>query len=347
MLPGFNMGQMMVHRPAGGGALAISGTPVLTATEGTAYAGFTVSATGGTAPYTFSVASGALPTGITLNSSTGAVSGTPTVSGSFAGIVMRVTDNASATADLAAFTLEVEAAGILDGLSPTGAWSMSRDLLTAFAGSRYTDVSGAVSSWNDQSGNSRHMAQATAGNRPLVATAGPNSIACADFDGTDDILVGSIAISNFISASAGYLVVSFLADTITVNNANAWSNHAIIEDFGQFLGLHLRDTGSPDTISAYNWDGNADVAARVEINAGTANVAEWRHEGGNVYVRVNGGTEASAASGNTQLLTGQLRFGGASAWLDGKIFEVATFSTVPASGDRDAIVADFMTQVGI
>ncbi|WP_394889552.1 Ig domain-containing protein [Mesorhizobium sp. AaZ16] len=339
---------MFIQSGRFGGALAISGTPVLTATEGTAYAGFTVSATGGTAPYTFSVASGALPAGITLNSSTGVVSGTPTVTGSFAGIVIRVTDNASATADLASFTLEVEAAGILDGLSPTGAWSMSRDLLTAFAGgSRYTDVSGAVSSWNDQSGSSRHMAQATAGNRPLVATAGPNSRACADFDGTDDILVSSIAISNFISASAGYLVVSFLADTITANSGDAWSNHAIIEDFGQFLGLQLRNTGSPDTISAYNWDGNADVATRVEINAGTAYVAEWRHEGGNLYVRVNGGTESSVASGNTSSLTGQLRFGGASAWLDGKIFEVATFSTVPSSGDRDAIVADFKTHIGI
>src|SRR5262245_36395274 len=67
-----------------GGALplGISGTPVTTGTEnehgvGSTYAGFTVTASGGTAPYTYSVASGALPSGITLNSSTGAVSGTP------------------------------------------------------------------------------------------------------------------------------------------------------------------------------------------------------------------------------------------------------------------------------
>jgi hypothetical protein len=90
--------------------LSISGTPVTTATEGEAYEGFTVSATGGEPPYVFSVASGSLPPGITLNDETGAVAGTPTESGTFADIVLRVTDDASETDDLAPFTIEVEEA---------------------------------------------------------------------------------------------------------------------------------------------------------------------------------------------------------------------------------------------
>ncbi|HXH39082.1 MAG TPA: ice-binding family protein [Thermoanaerobaculia bacterium] len=43
----------------------------------------TVSASGGTAPFTFSVSSGALPTGLLLNSATGAITGTPTTAQTF------------------------------------------------------------------------------------------------------------------------------------------------------------------------------------------------------------------------------------------------------------------------
>lgn len=43
----------------------------------------TVSGVGGTAPYTFTLSSGALPSGLTLNTSTGAISGTPIGAGTF------------------------------------------------------------------------------------------------------------------------------------------------------------------------------------------------------------------------------------------------------------------------
>src|SRR5687767_3281347 len=73
----------------------------------------------------------------------------------------------------------------LDGLSPSGAWSLSRDLLTAYiGGTRYIDASG-VHTLNDQSGNTRNLTVASEGSaKPALATAGPNSRECADFDGT-------------------------------------------------------------------------------------------------------------------------------------------------------------------
>ena len=93
-----NMG--MCHDSQGnpvGSACTITINPGLSVTCGTTNTGIVGSAfnsgsikvTGGTAPYTFSVGTGTLPAGLTLNASTGAVTGTPTASGTF---TIKVTD---------------------------------------------------------------------------------------------------------------------------------------------------------------------------------------------------------------------------------------------------------------
>jgi len=67
--------------------------PVLnTATIGAAYYAALARA-GGTSPYTFMVASGSLPTGITLDTSTGVLSGIPTALGIFSFVIEIMDDN--------------------------------------------------------------------------------------------------------------------------------------------------------------------------------------------------------------------------------------------------------------
>lgn len=88
--------------PSGGGATPTTPLQITFAgAQGQQGVPFTASlvATGGSQPYTFSIASGSLPSGVTLDTATGKISGTPAASGSFA-ITGRVTDTTSATADV-------------------------------------------------------------------------------------------------------------------------------------------------------------------------------------------------------------------------------------------------------
>ncbi len=63
-------------------------------------------ASGGTPPYTFSITSGSLPGGLTLNTSTGAITGTPTTSGT-SNFTAKVTDSTTPTPQTASSTTSI------------------------------------------------------------------------------------------------------------------------------------------------------------------------------------------------------------------------------------------------
>ncbi|WP_168207888.1 DUF11 domain-containing protein [Spirosoma sp. KCTC 42546] len=89
-------------------SLTTTGLPI--GTVGQAYSA-TLTATGGTAPYSFSLASGSLPAGITLNPTTGVLSGIPTNSGSFSTSI-RITDSQSCSAIQPLAVLQIELAPV-------------------------------------------------------------------------------------------------------------------------------------------------------------------------------------------------------------------------------------------
>ncbi|MGC1547045.1 MAG: putative Ig domain-containing protein, partial [Rhodanobacter sp.] len=76
-------------------ALTLSPASLPIATAESAYSQ-NFSASGGTAPYTYAVTSGSLPAGLSLNTSTGALAGTPTAAGSFI-FTVRATDSSTGT----------------------------------------------------------------------------------------------------------------------------------------------------------------------------------------------------------------------------------------------------------
>jgi hypothetical protein len=82
-------------------ALSVTCAANLVGEVGVAYSSGAMSVSGGTAPYTYSVV-GTLPAGLTLNTSTGAVTGTPTASGTFQ---VKATDAKGATGTACAITI--------------------------------------------------------------------------------------------------------------------------------------------------------------------------------------------------------------------------------------------------
>ena len=74
-------------------SLAVTGSILATATIGTAYSS-TDHASGGTLPYTWSVSAGSLPPGLSLNATTGNISGTPTTNGAYT-FTLKIVDSSS------------------------------------------------------------------------------------------------------------------------------------------------------------------------------------------------------------------------------------------------------------
>ena len=77
------------------------------------------------------------------------------------------------------------------------------------------DGSDKVSQWDDQSGNARHLAMATAAYQPLWVASGINSLNTINFDGTDDTL----SIASLSQAQPIHIFMVFVQDTWADLNA--------------------------------------------------------------------------------------------------------------------------------
>ena len=157
----------------GGGptTLMITGPASLpNGTQGVAYGPITVTATGGTTPYSWGATG--LPAGVTINPTTGVISGTPTATGTF-NVTVTVTDSTTPTAqtDTQNYTFDIVGAGTL--IITTG-----QNLAGGTEGTAY---SANITAAN---GTGAHTWSVTAGALPAGVTLGASTTATVAISGT-------------------------------------------------------------------------------------------------------------------------------------------------------------------
>ncbi|PYT40365.1 MAG: hypothetical protein DMG45_17290 [Acidobacteria bacterium] len=172
-------------------------------TVGSSYS-TTLSASGGTPPYSWSVSSGTLPTGLSLSSS-GTLSGTPTVAGAFPfTVAVKDTASASASASLSINVASVSPLQITSSQLPGGTVSSAYSATLSASGGT-SPYSWSVSSGTLPTGLSLSSSGALSGT-PTVAGSFPFTVAVKD------------AASASASASLSINVVTAAPPTVSISN---------------------------------------------------------------------------------------------------------------------------------
>ncbi len=227
-----------------------------------------------------------------------------------------------------------------DGLGATGSYSVSRKLDSSFVGDIYTaDGLKRVTALYNQSVSGQDLILVTAPTTPSVVCFDANPANALQFTSGQILRSIGFPFSDFVTATDGYIIATVQV-TEVLNDCMLISSNWPLNPGGLFL------TTDPK-VFAYN---NSIESVNAAITVDTAYVFEWRHESGQVYLRINGAGEINTGAGamNGLTLSNPLNFGGQffSYGLTGYIWEAGFFSVIPNLAARDALVQDMGNWVG-
>jgi len=186
-----------------------------------------------------------------------------------------------------------------------------------------------VNTWVDLSGASRHSVQTTSANQPQHVSSVLNGRPVLRFDGSNDNLV--FPHLNGLSQGDVYAVIradsgapgahkSLWSIGYGISNASYYPNTSgtISDSFGSNA---VKATGAP----------TQDIT-QFHLYSASSKAGEWTN-------RINGHTHFRTLTNTTQFTTtaNRIGFNLGSAYFDGDIAEVIVFSSVLASGDREAV----------
>lgn len=201
--------------------------------------------------------------------------------------------------------------------------------------------------------HTKDVAMATWNTDPLWRSSAPLMLLpCIDFNGTSDYVTlmndaGTVQTqaSALVSASAFTILAAVYVEGSASNAAGNYDNEAIWNG-GSNIGVHVKNVSGVYSIVCYNFDGNEDIVA-LPINLNTAYVLMYRHESGVIYGSLNGGSESSAASGNTGTLASACFIGAnysGAAFYNGRLGEIAFWNAALAGSNLTDAMSYFTSK---
>jgi len=224
----------------------------------------TLSGSGGTTPYSWSIISGSLPPGLTLNSTSGEISGTPTTTGT-TGFAVRLEDaNGLSTNRSLTITINLNAVTISTTSLPDGTQQSAYSAtLTATGGA--TPYSWSIASGSLPAGLSLNSSSGMISGTPQSAGTSNFTVQVADADSQSATKQLSIVIQSSGGGSETYIeethssIVYTGAWYLNGGSFNSGSSAVLAMDAGASATVHFAGTGITWIGYSDEWSGIANV----------------------------------------------------------------------------------------
>ena len=204
--------------------------------------------------------------------------------------------------------------------------------LDASDSSSITLSSGAVSQWNDKSGNARHFSQSNSTYRPTVSSAAQNGRDVVVFDGTNDHLTAS---SYTVSNTSTFFIVtkqSSLKDVVLIGRSDAQrqglrENYGSAGNYSAYWGNDLTSSGTSS---------NFTVAHMVTMRVNSSSGFEWWRDSVSVGTNATGPAESTFAPTQIPAMSGVTY---PQHLLNGWVAEVIIYNSALSTADRQTVEA--------
>ena len=216
--------------------------------------------------------------------------------------------------------------------------------------STITDAEGAVSQWNDKSGEANHATQGSSARMPATGAATFNSLNAMRFD--QDFV--STPLDHLFNVLRGFVVYQRTGShSNVVNNLTVVVGGTSSSGIGGRYNLYFNDAGTaPGSFGLQCRVGSTgSTTSTTIVRDDNLNIHEFYGDASVLKYRLNGGTEESTAVDTRNANAGNVRIGADSAGttylLRADVGEILLYNQEPSTADLTSIREYLATKWGI